>query len=118
MVSLIDCMGSWAEIMIVKEVQKENRIKQQKVVLQKKIAQEKKQKASISAMRLLVNVYIDDEWFWRFIAYTYFVCKTLGLLILIDVFIFRRPTIILFAFIFLYCYYLNPKLYKLSLRKD
>lgn len=111
-------MASWAEIMIVKEVQRESRIKQENVALQNKIAQEKKHEANISAMQLFLNRYIDKEWLWKLIAYTYFASKTLGLLILVDVFIFGRPTMMLFAFIFLCCSYLNLKLYKLYLRKD
>ncbi len=110
-------MGSLAEKIIAREVQEENRIQQEKVALQNKITQEKKQEANISAMRLFLDRYINNDWFWKFIAYTYFVCKTLGLFILLDVFIFRRPTVILFALILLCCYYLNLKLYKLYLRK-
>ena len=110
-------MGSWAERMIVREVQEERRIKQEKVALQNKIDREKKHEANISAMRLFLNRHINNEWFWNLIAYTYFVCKTLGLLLLIDVFIFRRPTIVLFALIFLCFYLLNLKLSKLYLKK-
>ena len=106
-------MRSWAEKMIVREVQEESRIEQEKVSLRNKIFQEKKQEANISAMRLFLNRHINNEWFWNFIAYTYFVCKTLGLLLLIDVLIFRRPTMMLFALVFLCFYFLNIKLYKL-----
>lgn len=101
-------MSSWAEIMIVRDVQK--------ATLQDKINQEKKQEANVSAMHVFLNRYIDNEWFWKFIAYTYFVCKTLGLLLLIDVFIFGRPTMMLLAFVFLCCCYINQKLYKLCLK--
>lgn len=112
-------MGSWAERMIVIEVQEESRIREENIALQNKITREKKQEANVSAMRLFLHRHINNEWFWKFIAYTYFVCKTLGLLILVDVFIFRRPTIMLLGLIFLCCYGLNRKLYKLYLiQKD
>lgn len=110
-------MSNWAEIIIVKEVQKESKIKQEKIALQNKIAQEKKHEANTSAMQHFLNRYIDNEWFWKLIAYGYFVGKTLGLFILIDVFIFGRPTMILFAFTFLCFSYLDLKLYKLYLGK-
>lgn len=106
-------MGSWAERMIVKEVQEESRIKQEENALRNKIAQEKMHESNVLALRLFSSYrHIDKEWFWNFIAYTYFICKTLGLLILIDLFIFRRPNTTLFIFIFLSCYYFNLKLYK------
>lgn len=118
MVSLIDkFMGSWTEIIIVKEVQEESRIKQEKIALQNKIAQEKQHETNISAMSLFLGRHINYEWLWNLIAFGYFVCKTLGLLILIDVFIFGRPTIVLFAFILLCFSYLNLKFYKLHLGK-
>lgn len=110
-------MDSWAERMIVIEVQEESRIREDQIALQNKIAQEKKHETNISAMRLFLGRHINYEWLWNLIAFGYFVCKTLGLLILIDVFIFGRPTIILFAFILLCFSYLNLKLYKLHLGK-
>lgn len=108
-------MGSWAEGMIVKIVQEESRIKEEEIKLQEEKSQKKKQEASTLAMRLFLSRHIDLEWFWKFIAYTYFVCKTLALFILIDTFIFGKPFLTLFIFIFLCCYYLNLKLYKRNL---
>src|SRR3989338_7094227 len=106
-------MGSLAERMIVQEVQEESRIKQAKITLRNKIAKEKIHEDSISALRLFSSYRnIDKEWFWNFIAYTYFICKTLGLLILIDLFIFKKPIATLFIFVYLFCYYFNLKLYK------
>lgn len=111
-------MGRLAERMIVKEVQEESRIKQEKITLQNKIAQEKIHEASISALRLFSSYRdIDKEWYWNFIAYTYFICKTLGLLILIDLLIFKKPIATLFIFILLFCYYFNIKIYKAYCRK-
>lgn len=106
-------MGSFAERMIVQEVQKESRIKQEKVMLRNKIAQEKLHEANTSALRLFYYYRnFDKEWFWNFIAYTYFICKTLGLLILIDLIIFKKPSATLFISICLFCYYFSLKLYK------
>lgn len=110
-------MDSWAERMIAIEVQEESRIRKDQIALQNKIAQEKQHETNISAMRLFLGRHINYEWLWNLIAFGYFVCKTLGLLILIDVIIFGRPTIILFAFILLCFYYLDLKLYKLHLGK-
>ena len=111
-------MGRLAERMIVQEVQEKSRIKQERITLRNKIAQEKIHEDSISALRLFSSYRnIDKEWFWNFIAYTYFICKTLGLLILIDLFIFNKPIAILFIFTCLSCYYLNLKLYKAYFRK-
>lgn len=105
-------MGSLAERMIVQEVQEKSRIKQERITLQNKIAQEKTHEASISALRLFLSTRMDNESFWKFIAYTYFISKTLGLLILIDLLIFGRLNTVLLIFIFLCCYYFNQKLYK------
>ena len=111
-------MGSFAERMIVQEVQEESRIKQERIALQNKIAQEKLHEVSTSALRLFSSYRnFDKEWFWNFIAYTYFICKTLGLLILVDIFIFKKPIATLFIFIYLFCYYFNLKLYKAYFKK-
>ena len=111
-------MGRLAEIMIAQEIQEESRIKQERIFLQNKIAQEKIHEASISALRLFSSYRdFDKEWFWNFIAYTYFICKTLGLLILVDIFIFKKPIATLFTFVYLFCYYFNLKLYKAYFRK-
>lgn len=105
-------MGDWAERMVIKELQEENRVKQEKTALQNKIAREKKQETKISALRLFPYRHIDNEGFWKFVAYTYFVCRTLGLLILLSLLIFGELNAILVAFIFLCCCYFNLKLYK------
>lgn len=108
-------MGELAERIVLKDLQEERRIRQEEVALQNQIAQENRQEVSV----LLVpyrNIY--NEWFWKFISYTYFICRTLGLLILIDIFIFGRPHAILFIFILLYCCYLNLKLYRYISRKN
>ena len=111
-------MGSFAERMIVQEVQEESRLKQERIKQLNKIAREKIHEDSISALRLFSSYRnFDKEWFWNFIAYTYFICKTLGLLILIDFFIFKKPIATLFIFIYLFCYYFNIKLYKAYFRK-
>ena len=111
-------MGSLAERMIAQEVQEESRLKQERIERFNKISQEKIHEASISALRLFSSYgNIDKEWFWSFIAYTYFICKTLGLLILIDFFIFKKPIITLFIFICLFCLYFNSKLYGVYFRK-
>lgn len=110
-------MGKLAERMIVKEVQEKSRMNQEGVVLRNKITQENKQRVNILTLRLFSYKGINNEWFWKFIAYTYFICKTLGLLILVDVFIFNRPNLILFTFIFFCFYYFNRKLYKLYPRR-
>ena len=111
-------MGSLAERMIAQEVQEESRLKQERIKRLNKIAQEKIHKDSISALRLFSSYRnIDKEWFWNFIAYTYFICKTLGLLILIDFFIFKKPITTLFIFIYFFCLYFNTKLYRVYFRK-
>jgi hypothetical protein len=105
-------MNSWAERMIVKEVQEADRIKQNEIALQKITVQEKMQEIDISNLRLFSYDEIDYEWFWRFIAYAYFICRTLGLSILIDFYIFRKPDITLFLLILSCCCYFNLKLIK------
>ena len=111
-------MGELAERIILKEVREESRIKQEEIALRNKIAQEKIHETNILALRLFSSYgYVDKEWFWNFIAYTYFTCRTLGLLILINLFIFGRTNTILFTSIFLYFCYLNLKLYRYISRK-
>jgi hypothetical protein len=118
-------MGNLVEIMIAKEVQEESRTNQDKAVLRNKIAREQKHDASTLNLRLFFSCNsVDNEWFWKLVAYAYFICKTLGLSILIDFYIFRRPNITLLLFIFICCYSLNlifikyaPKRIKASLAK-
>lgn len=105
-------MGNWAERIIVRQVQEESRIKQEKIALQNKIFQEKKQEANVLTLRLFPYRYINYERFWNFIAYTYFIGKTLGLIILIGLLFFGRLNTILFTLIFLCFCYFNLKLYK------
>lgn len=102
-------MGSWAERMIAQEVAEKSIIRQEETALQNKIAQEKKHKANTLAMRLFHVRHIDSESFFRFIAYAYFVCKTLGLLLLIGLLFLGKLHTILFILIFLGCYILNLK---------
>lgn len=109
-------MGSLAERMILRELQEKNRIKQEEILLQNKIAKEKEHKVNVP-LRLFSHIRIENEWFWKVVAYTYFACKTLGLFILIDIFIFKRPNTTLFLFIFLCCYYFNLRLNKYILKK-
>ncbi len=110
-------MGDWAERMIINELQEEIRIKQEKVTLQNGVVREKKQKGNALISRLFPKMHIDNEWLWKFVAYTYFICRTLGLLILLSLLIFGRLNTILIAFIFLCCCYFNLKLYKFHLGK-
>lgn len=111
-------MGSLAERMIVKEVQKDSIKKEKGVVLQNKIAQEEKHEASILALRLFSSYrHVKSEQFWSIIAYTYFICKTLGLLLLIGLLFLGKLHTILFIIIFLCCYYLNQKFYKYISRR-
>lgn len=110
-------MGSWAEKMIVQEVQEKSRTNQKETAFQDKMSQEKIHKASTLAMRLFHIRHIDSEWFWRFIAYTYFICKTLGLLILIGLLFLGRFKTILFTSIFLCCCVFNLKIYKYISRR-
>lgn len=105
-------MGDWAERMIIEGLQEESKIRQERIALRNKIAQEKIRKANTLVLSLFPYRNIYGEWFWNFIAYTYFICKTLGLFILIDLFIFGGKNIILLIFILLGCFYLNLKLYK------
>jgi hypothetical protein len=106
-------MDNLVEIMIAKNVQEESKIRKEKIVLQSKIAREKIHEANTLDLRLYFSYNnIDNEWFWRLIAYTYFICKTLGLSILIDYYIFKRPNITLFLFIFLCCYSVNLIFFK------
>jgi hypothetical protein len=105
-------MGRLAEKMIAEEMQEKSRVKQEGIVLQNKIIREKKHETGVSAMHLFFNIKADNEWFWKLIAYTYFTCKTLGLLVLIGFLFFGRINTALFALIFIYCCYLNLKLYR------
>ena len=105
-------MDSLAERMIAKQVQEESIIKQEKNELQDKINKEKMHAAGTSTMRLFHLKHIDSELFWRFIAYAYFICKTLGLLILISLLIFGKLSTALFILILLSCYFLGLKLFK------
>ncbi len=45
------------------------------------------------------------------VAYLYFACKTFGLVILIDLFVFKKPAITLFVLLVAGCYYGNLKLF-------
>jgi len=110
-------MGSWAEEMIIREVQEKSKIKQEKIALQNKIVREKKQEVNTSAMRLFLCRHIDNEWFWKFIAYAYFVCRTLGLLILISIIIFGRSGTVRFMFIYIAVAILNLIFYKYISKK-
>ncbi|MDP2585730.1 MAG: hypothetical protein Q8P29_02510 [Candidatus Levybacteria bacterium] len=111
-------MGNWAEGMIVKEVQKASKIKQEEIALQDKINQEKQHEKSILALRLFSSYrYIESERFWSFLAYAYFVCKTIGLLFLIGLLFFGKLHTIFFIIIFLCCYYINLKFYKYISRR-
>jgi hypothetical protein len=110
-------MGSWAERMIVNEVREESKMRHNKIVLQNKAAGGKKQKSDSLDSRFFYYAHVDNEWFWRLIAYAYFVCRTLGLAILIDFYIFKKPDITLFLIILAFCCYFNFKFYK-SLEKN
>lgn len=110
-------MGSWAERMIVQEVQEKSRTKQKETALQDKKSQEKIHQASTLAMRLFHIRNIDSERFWGFVAYTYFICKTLGLVILMGLLFLGRFKTILFASIFLCCCVFNLKFYKYISKK-
>jgi hypothetical protein len=46
------------------------------------------------------------------VAYLYFACKTVGLVILVDLYVFKKPQITLFLIIVAGCYYVNLKLFK------
>ncbi len=46
------------------------------------------------------------------VAYLYFACKTVGLVILVDLYVFKKPQITLFLVIVALCYYLNLKFFK------
>ena len=111
-------MGILAERMIVKEVQKESIKKEEGIVLQDKIAQEKKHEASILALRLFSSYrHVKSEQFWSIIAYTYFICKTLGLLLLIGLLFLGKLHTVLFIVIFICCYIINLRVYRYISRK-
>jgi hypothetical protein len=105
-------MGNLAERMIVKQMQEKSIIIKNQ--LQGKIDKGKMREASTSAMYFFHFGHIDSELFWRFIAYAYFICKTLGLLILISLLVFGRLNTILLILIFLSCYFLGLRLFKYS----
>jgi len=105
-------MDNLAERMIAKQVQEESIIKQEKNELQDRINKEKTHEASASTMRLFHFKHVDSELFWRFIAYAYFICKTLGLLILVSLLVFGRLSTALFILILLSCYFLGLKLFR------
>lgn len=111
-------MRSWAERMIVNEMQEESIVKDEKNALQEKIEKDKKHEASILALRLFSSYrHIESERIWTIVAYTYFVCKTLGLFILIDLLFFGNLNAMWFLLIFVGCYILNRKVYKYISKK-
>ena len=110
-------MGELAEKMIAEETHKEGEIKQDKIELQSEKTQEKKQETNKLILRYFSGKNIDTEWFWEFIAYTYFICRTLGLLILISVIIFGISNTVRFIFIYIAVAILNLIFYKYVLKK-
>ena len=110
-------MGDWIERMIIREVQEEGRIKQEKIALENKLAEKKRQEANKSVLRFFTGRHIDKEWFWKFIAYAYFVCRTLGLLLLISIIIFGKSNTVRFTFIYIAIAILNLIFYKYVLKK-